>query len=356
MLQGLRETFSTANMKPFFSIGVTSYKRYDLLRECLTSILQQEFADFEIIVGNDYPEQKISAEFIGIEDRRIRYVNHPQNMGPIHNANALLSMGKGRYFSWLADDDMYLPNFLKTVHASLIDFNCPPCIFTSYLQGERYPDVTDDLEGKLELYKGTEFLKQYLLRGIRTIGCYGVFDIGYLRSIGGMEHLGNGQFSPYADNLLVIKTGLLDSIIYINSPLIFYRTHEGSVSYSSTSIEVYSSAQSDLLSKSMEVFKAQRLEDDYHENLSLLLKWCMSDYCCVMARSGFINWGEGIKYLFFLKKYISFLKGTAFYWKSTGFLAKLPFKLIWDLSKARTKFAVDSINRFRLLLNNIADC
>jgi hypothetical protein len=100
----------------------------------------------------------------------------------------------------------------------------------------------------------------------------------------------------------------------------------------------------------MEVFKSQHLEDDYHENLSLLLKWCMFDYCCVMTRSGFNNWGEGIRYLFCLIKYINFLKGTAFYWKSIGFLAKLPFKLIWDLSKARAKFAVESINRFTQII------
>ena len=181
-------------MKPFLSIGVTSYKRYDLLRECLTSILQQEFADFEIIVGNDYPEQKISAEFLGIDDPRIRYINHPRNMGPIHNANALLSMANGRYFTWLADDDMYLPSFLKTAHAFLMDCDYPSCIFTSYVQGESYPLAIEELEGKPEIYKGTEFLKQYLLKNIRTIGCYGVFASAYLRSIGGMEHIGNRTF------------------------------------------------------------------------------------------------------------------------------------------------------------------
>lgn len=288
-------------MKPFFSIGVTSYKRYDLLRECLNSILQQEFTDFEIIVGNDYPEQEISAEFIGIEDPRIRYVNHPRNIGPIHNANALLSIGKGRYFTWLADDDMYLPDFLKTVHSSLIKFSCPQCIFTAYLQGERYPDITDDLEGKPELYKGVEFLKQYLLKTIKTIGCYGVFDIEYLRSLGGMEHLGNGHFSPYADNLLVIKAGLLDSVVYIHTPLVFFRTHNESVSYSSTNIDIYSSAQSGLLSKSLKIFRDKRLEGNYHDNLSLLLKWCIGDYYCVIIRSGRIQLKKLLTYLFTIR-------------------------------------------------------
>lgn len=309
----------------------------------MTSILQQEFGDFEIIVGNDYPEQKISADFIGIDDPRIRYVNHPHNIGPIHNANVLLSMGKGRYFTWLADDDMYLPNFLQTVHASLIDFNCPPCVFTSYLHGERYIDVSHDLEEIRELYKGEEFLKHYLLRTIKTIGCYGVFDISYLRGIGGMEHIGNGHFSPYADNLLVIKASKLDSVVYINTPLVFFRTHEGSVSWVSTNIGIYSSAQSDLLSRSLEIFKHKRLKIDYQENLLLLLKWCVTDYFCVMARSGSINLEEGIKYMLFIKKYISFLKVTPSYINFIGFLTKTIMKFIFDISKMKAKSALNFV-------------
>jgi glycosyltransferase involved in cell wall biosynthesis len=45
---------------PLFSIGVTTYMRRDLRKECLSSILQQAFRDLEIIVGNDYPEEKLS--------------------------------------------------------------------------------------------------------------------------------------------------------------------------------------------------------------------------------------------------------------------------------------------------------
>ncbi len=337
-------------MKPFYSIGVTSYKRYDLLKECLTSILQQDFADFEIIVGNDYPEQEISAEFLGIDDPRIRYINHPRNIGPIHNANALLSLAEGRYFTWLADDDMYLPNFLKTVHASLLDSNCPPCIFTSYLHGETNPEVTEELEGEPKLYKGAEFLKQYLLRNLNVIGCYGVFDTGYLRSIGGMEHIGNGHFSPYADNLLVIKACRLDSVAYLDTPLVFFRTHNGSVSYVSTNIGVYRSAQSDLLSKSLDIFKDKHLEHGYDENMFLLLKWCIRDYCCVMARSGSIKLGEGIKYIFNIREFISSVRGTPFYWKFIGFCAKMTIKLIWDISETKTKSALDAASHFTQII------
>ena len=39
---------------PFFSIGVTTYNRKELLKQTLISIINQTFTDFEVIVGNDY--------------------------------------------------------------------------------------------------------------------------------------------------------------------------------------------------------------------------------------------------------------------------------------------------------------
>jgi len=35
-------------MKPFFSIGVTTYDRFDLLKETILSVLWQSFEDFEL--------------------------------------------------------------------------------------------------------------------------------------------------------------------------------------------------------------------------------------------------------------------------------------------------------------------
>lgn len=54
---------------PFFSIGITTYNRPDLLKQTLDSISAQTFADFEAIVGNDYAEEPLSAELLGITDR-----------------------------------------------------------------------------------------------------------------------------------------------------------------------------------------------------------------------------------------------------------------------------------------------
>ncbi|MFA4853438.1 MAG: glycosyltransferase, partial [Bacteroidales bacterium] len=80
----------TPSLKPLFSIGVPTYNRKDLLKQTLLSILEQSFADFEVIVGNDFPDETISAESLGIDDRRVRFINNKQNLGELENMNSLL--------------------------------------------------------------------------------------------------------------------------------------------------------------------------------------------------------------------------------------------------------------------------
>ena len=104
---------------PLFSIGVTTYDRVELLIETLSSITAQTFTDFEVIVGNDNPERTLTAEALGVDDQRIRFVNHASNLGELNNMNTLLDISRGRYFTWLADDDLYAPTFLAAVAEAL---------------------------------------------------------------------------------------------------------------------------------------------------------------------------------------------------------------------------------------------
>jgi hypothetical protein len=136
-----------------------------------------------------------------------------------------------------------------------------------------------------------------------------MFDASYLRSIGGMEHLSTGYFSPYSDNLLAIRAGMLESVIFVDDPLVFFRTHIESVSYASPDYAVYQSAQREFLVKSMEIFKSQSLINDFQENLVLLIDWCIRDYYSVILRSGSFRLGKWLKYLIGIRKYIGVLEG-----------------------------------------------
>jgi glycosyltransferase involved in cell wall biosynthesis len=321
-------------LTPFFSIGVTTYNRPDLLRETLSSILGQAFQDYEVIVGNDYTQERLTSDYLGIVDRRIRFVNHAENLGEIRNMNHLLATSRGRYFTWLADDDLYAPDFLLATHTALVKFGYPLCSFTSYGSGKTFEPPIAGGEWSMELFPGGQFLGLYLSRRLKAVGCYGVFEREYLSQTGGMEPLGSG-FSPYSDNLLAIRAGLLDNVVYINAPLVFYRTHSASTSYTSGDVGAFRAAQEDLLRRSVVVFSDERLRDHFAVYLYSLLCWCLVDFGSVVRKAGAIGMRHAVAYTRFAFRHIELLRGSPQYWPGLVLVCKTAARIARDVVRAR---------------------
>jgi len=326
--------------QPIFSIGVTTCNRREMLKECLDSILSQSFVDFEVIVGNDYTGEKLYQEQFNINDKRVRFVNHQQNLGEIQNMNYLLKAAKGKYFSWLADDDMYMEHFLSTVNDALISFNFPRCVFTSFLAGPKFRDEMLDMEGceGIRVLDGHRFLEGFLAKRYNVLGCYGVFDVEYLKRSGGISPLGDGS-SIYSDNLLAIQCGLLDRVVYIDAPLLFFRKHEGSASAVATDIDAYGSAQKTLMVKCIDVFVTKTLIGDFDRNLFLLLKWLIKDFVYVVWRAGYISMKQVLAYLIFLKSNMKLVKNPFLIW---SIMLCLIWAIVWEallFAKHKAKLA-----------------
>lgn len=99
-----------------FSFVLPAYKgRY--LKESISSILEQDNTDFELIVVDDCspePIQQIVSEF---NDERITYYRNEQNIGGknlVAQWNHCLEYAKGDYVILATDDDLYESNFLSS--------------------------------------------------------------------------------------------------------------------------------------------------------------------------------------------------------------------------------------------------
>lgn len=256
--------------RPFVSIGVTTYNRHDLLRQTLDSILAQTFTDFEVIVGNDYTAEVLTGEMVGITDPRIRFVNHPRNLGEVGNMNALLGMATGRYFTWLFDDDLYEPNFLGTAYDCLVETEFPPAFFSSFrmlragetFQPRQIPRTT------IVEFSGREFLRWYSPSRPQLASILGLFDLALLRgTIGDLEELSPSSIGVYCEYLFLVRCALLERIIYVDMPLVIYRVHSGSWSESPFELATYIEAGKQLIRRSAAVLRQPVLVDDFNSNL-----------------------------------------------------------------------------------------
>jgi glycosyltransferase involved in cell wall biosynthesis len=260
--------------KPFVTIGVTTYKRHDLLRQTLNSVLAQTFNDYEVIVGNDYTGEVLTCEMLGINDPRIRIVNHPHNLREVGNMNALLELSTGRYFTWLFDDDLYEPDFLQTAHDCLAKKGFPTAFFCSYkvIMGDDEFKPQHIQQNTINEFTGREFIRWYSIFRTKLFPTYGLFDaLAIKNKLGGFEELGDSAIGLYSEQLFLVKCALLDSIVYVDVPYYVYRQHEGSWSESTTDLKYYQTAGQKFIRRGSEVLHHPSLITDYSENL---LKVC----------------------------------------------------------------------------------
>lgn len=244
--------------QPFLSIAVPTYNRHDLLKQTLDSITAQGFEDFEVIVGNDYTAELLTCEQLGISDHRIRIINHPRNLREVGNMNALLAEAKGRYFTWLFDDDLYEPGFLQAAYKAIAESNFPPALFSSYRViddfGNRLKPVQGN--GKVTIIDGTGLLDSYFSRNLEIISTCGMFDrIMLTKEIGGVEELCNSAIGLYCEYLFLVRCGLFSKIAYLDSQSVVFRAHAGSWGENNTELAKYLEAGQNLISRSATLLK-----------------------------------------------------------------------------------------------------
>jgi lipopolysaccharide biosynthesis glycosyltransferase len=86
---------STGN--PAITIVVPSYKRRGLIRECLESVLQQEYSDFQLVVIDNDPSGTSRDAVLSYDDNRISYLQNESNIGLLGNWNRALEFRSSPY-------------------------------------------------------------------------------------------------------------------------------------------------------------------------------------------------------------------------------------------------------------------
>ncbi len=90
------------------SVVITTYNRNQYLGEAIASVLNQDFANFELIIVNDNPSDlKTDGVVHAYTDNRIRYIKNEKNLGGTKSLNVGLQNAKGEFIAILDDDDMW---------------------------------------------------------------------------------------------------------------------------------------------------------------------------------------------------------------------------------------------------------
>jgi glycosyltransferase involved in cell wall biosynthesis len=295
---------------PLVTIGLTTYNRPDFLRESVNSVLNQTYQNFKLLIGNDYPETKITFKSLGIEfDERIEIFNFEKNIGEINNLNFLLNKSDKGWFTWLADDDIFHESFLESLIKSSVRLDEKiVAVYCPYISGE-IPGkefFTQKLSNISTQLNAVDFISKYLSKKFKIVGCYGLMDSEKLKEIGGFPSLGPFEGS-YADTLIPILLSPHGDLIILNDPLVFYRTHIESYSSWVADLNHYTSAEPDCLNKITEVLERTVSIREKNKFIYLMVRWFTENEFAVLFRVK-----PGSKPLIFIEK-LSLLLGLLIY-------------------------------------------
>lgn len=96
---------------PLISVVIPLYKpNFGYFRECLSSVRNQTFSNFEIILISDFISNEIRAYIGSISDERIKLIENKEKLGLQKSLNKGVKLSKGKYIARMDSDDICYSN------------------------------------------------------------------------------------------------------------------------------------------------------------------------------------------------------------------------------------------------------
>ncbi|WP_261063917.1 glycosyltransferase family 2 protein [Streptococcus mitis] len=214
------------------SIIVPIYNKEDYLRQCLDSIINQSYTNFEVLLVNDGSTDSsgIICQEYSERDSRFRYIEK-KNGGVSSARNLGLELSEGAYITFIDSDDWIEFNYLEVLYNALRENNTDVAISSYksyYLDGNFYLRVYSSQEEEfLRIGKRNRdvFLEEFPKLGKLNHDFHCIASKLFKREL--LESQKFDESINYGEDLyfffnLYLK---IQSIIYVKEATYIYRQH-----------------------------------------------------------------------------------------------------------------------------------
>lgn len=214
------------------SIIVPIYNKEDYLRQCLDSIINQSYTNFEVLLVNDGSTDSsgIICQEYSERDSRFRYIEK-KNGGVSSARNLGLELSEGAYITFIDSDDWIEFNYLEVLYNALRENNTDVAISSYksyYLDGNFYLRVYSNQEEEfLRIGKRNRdvFLEEFPKLGKLNHDFHCIASKLFKREL--LESQKFDESINYGEDLyfffnLYLK---IQSIIYVKEATYIYRQH-----------------------------------------------------------------------------------------------------------------------------------
>ena len=207
---------------PRVSACIPAYSRARELEQAIESVLEQTYADLELVISDDSGSGALEPVVRQFSDPRVRYFQNMRTVGMAPNWNLSLDRARGAFLGLLMDDDRWLPNFLERM-MDVVDADAAVGIAFS----SQYFDTGEGLRrrtlpistGKYPSFLATEVRH----KAVPVSAALMRRDVWH--SVRPLPDLWT------ADVVLYVRAALAGyTFYYVDEPLMIYRVHAGQLS------------------------------------------------------------------------------------------------------------------------------
>lgn len=215
-----------------FSIIVPIYNTQKYLKKCITSVIIQNFEDWELLLIDDgsTDQSGVIADEYAKKDFRIRVI-HNANQGQFSARLCGLRLAKGDFVLFLDSDDYWHPSLLSLVQEMIDNYDADMVMFPFLTVAENNPKsrlLGDYSPNNLEVNK--EVLYKEI---ISTYKYNALFSKAFKRELINDFKFEEGYFSGVCygeDKVLTLPIiTAAKKIVYLATPVYYYRKHNDSV-------------------------------------------------------------------------------------------------------------------------------
>ncbi len=218
---------TSINSYPLVSVIIPVFnQKEEYLRQCIESILNQDYPNFELIISDNHSENGSWEVINSYEDSRLKLVRPPQHLPMVQHWAYAGFHAKGEYLSMMGSDDWAEPGWLSEMMAEFISyttatFSFPNLVLNYQKTGKKHNARNFDIPTQLipstkaacQVAEWTSHMFSWWVVGavIRAKDYFSVCGIARYATI----H--NGDYP--------LSLGLLTrgDVLYINRPLVNYR-------------------------------------------------------------------------------------------------------------------------------------
>jgi glycosyltransferase involved in cell wall biosynthesis len=213
---------------PSITVCIPTYNYAHYLGAAISSVLEQSFADFELLIADDASSDN-TVEVVQpfLADERVKFMPNEVNNGMFANFNRCIEIAQGRYIKFLMADDWLATDFLAEMSA-LLDQHPELSLATSagWLvddEGAAFGEQQQDL-GDGPVVPRSRVVDEFA-RGFNVIGMptATLVRTDAMREAGGFD----ASYAPAADIALWFRLLAGSDLGWIPKPLSYLRLHGG---------------------------------------------------------------------------------------------------------------------------------